>query len=71
MWGMWFNLTMGNEFLYDELDGVTQQLHRMKGMMIWQFSQLCCLETLPQEEIELCHLVLQHLRVFPLRYHYL
>ena len=70
-WGMWFNWTMRNEFLFDGLHGITQQIRRMKGKLIWQFSQLCCMGILSQEEIDLCHLVLQHLRGFPLHYHYL
>ena len=32
-WGMWFNWTMRNGFLFDGLHGVTQQLRRMK----WKF----------------------------------
>ena len=70
-WGMWFNWTMRNEFLFDGLHGIAQQIRRMKGKLIWQFSQLCCMGILSQEEIDLCHLVLQHLRGFPLHYHYL
>ena len=69
-WGLWFNWTMRNGFLFDGLHGVTQQLRRMKGKLMWQFSQLCGLGTLSREEIEVCHLVLQHLRGFPLHYHY-
>ena len=59
-WGMWCNWTMRNGFLFDGLHGVTQ-LRRMKGKLIWQFSHLCCcMGTLSQEEMGLCHLVLQH-----------
>ena len=50
---------MRNGFLFDGLHGVTQQLHRMKGKLIWQFSQLYyCMGMLTQEEMDLCHLVL-------------
>ena len=69
-WGIWFNWTMRNRFLFDGLHGVTQQLRRMKGKLIWQFLQLCCVGTLSKDEVELCHLILQHLRGFPLPYHY-
>ena len=48
-WGMWFNWTTRNGFLFDGLHGIIQQLRRMKGKLIWQFSQLCCMGTLSQE----------------------
>ena len=35
-----------------------------------KFSQLCWMGMLSQYEVELCHLVLQHLRQFTLPYHY-
>ena len=68
--GMWFNWTMRNGYLFDGLHEVAQQVRRMKGKLIWQFSHLCCMGTLSQEEMDLCHLVLLHLRGFPLHYHY-
>ena len=36
-WGMWFNWTMRNGFLFDGLHGVTQQLRRMKGSLFGNF----------------------------------
>ena len=69
-WGMWFNWTMRNGFLFDGFHGVTQQLHKMKGKLMWQFLQLCCMGTLSQHEVDLFHLVLQQLRGFSLPYRY-
>ena len=33
-WGMWFNWTMRNEFLFDALHGIAQQIRRMKEKLI-------------------------------------
>ena len=58
-WGMWFNWTLRNVFLFDELRGVPQQLCRMKEKLICH-----------QDEVDLCHQVLQHSRRFTLLYCY-
>ena len=49
--------------------GVTQQLRMMKGKLIGQFLQICCMETLSQDEVDLCDLVFfffQNEATFPL-----
>ena len=48
----WLNWTIRNEFLFDGLRGIPQKLRRMKGKLIWQFSQLCCMGTLFQDEVD-------------------
>ena len=70
-WGMWFNWTMRNGFLFDGLHGVTQQLRRMKREVDLAIFTTMLYGDVSQEEVDLCHLVVQHLRGFPLHYHYL
>jgi hypothetical protein len=41
--------------------------NKIKGQLFWQFSQLCCMGTLSPDELDLCHLVIQHLRRLTLR----
>ena len=54
-----------NPFL--RITWVQQPPRWLEGKFIWQFSQLCCMGMLSQDEVDLCHLVLGHLR--GLNYH--
>ena len=60
--GMWYSWSFRNGFLFAGLSGVSQHICRIKGQLFWQFSQLCCMGTLSPDELDLCHLVIQHLR---------
>jgi hypothetical protein len=60
--GMWYSWSLRNGFLFAGLSGVSQHICRIKGQLFWQFSQLCCMGTLSPDELDLCHLVIQHLR---------
>ena len=68
--GMWYIWNLRNGFLFDGLSGVSQQICRIRGKLIWQFSQLCCMGTLSPDELHLCRFVLQHLRRLPLPHRY-
>ena len=69
--GMWYIWNLRNGFLFDGLSGVSQQICRIRGKLIWQFSQLCCMGTLSPNELHLCRFVLQHLRRLSLPHRYL
>ena len=65
-WGMWFNWTMRNGFLFDELNGVTQQFREVDVAI---FATMLYGDVVPRGDKGMS-LVLQHLRGFPLHYHY-
>ena len=70
---MWYIWNLQNGFLFDGLSRVSQHICRIRGKLIWQFSQLCCMGTLSPNELHLCRFVLQlqHLRRLSLPHHYL
>ena len=65
-WGMWFTWTMRNGFLFDELNGVTQQFREVDVAI---FATMLSGDVVPRGDKGMS-LVLQHLRGFPLHYHY-
>ena len=63
-WGLCYNWSVWNGFLFDDLHRVPQHVHWFKRKLIWLFSQPSSKGILSLEELTLCHIVQHHVRDF-------